>query len=539
MIPGNWNIYQKKPKQEVAQSTTVVAPIRGLNTLDNLRSMSPDYAISCTNFIATPQGLTARQGYTKLVTGISGYVQSLMAYRGVTSSQNKIFAAAGTKFYDATTATSTPTVVQSGLTNALWQYTNFSNLANHYLVCCNGVDTARLYNGSSWINFSLVSTPAADGQIATGAGMTSVTNWRQVVTHQQRVWIVQEGSTQAFYLPIGQVAGTPAGFDFGPVFPRGGTLASLASWAVDLGVGITSYLVAVSTAGDVAIYSGTNPATASTWAWQGTWQLGAPCGKRCLGAFGSDLLYLCEDGLMPLSKYLNSTRVDNSAQLSFVIQPTISALVSTYSTLPGFEFVNYPGNNILLLNVPQIDADQNFQLCYQTQTAGWSQFTGWGAQCWAELAGTLYFGGNGFVGKAFTGYADGAASDGTGGNTYVASAQQAFNYFDIPGKRKRFIRARPNIITSVNQPQISIGCNVDYNLTPPVASATLVGASGAVWDAGYWDQVEWASGLNNFNRWQGVRGVGYCASLTMTISVAAFTEWVATDWVFEEGGTLG
>lgn len=534
MIPGNWQVYQKQPKQQTQQATTVVAPISGLNTLDNLRSMGQQYAINCTNWIATPQGLSVRQGYSKYVTGITGYVQSLMPYRGTSPSQNKMFAAAGTSFYDVTNSSTSPTAVQTGLSNALWESCNFSNLTKHYLVCCNGQDTARFWNGTSWTNFSFAAVPNADGEIDSGGPMTSLTNWRQVITHQMRLWIVQEGSTQAFYLPIGQLAGTPVSFDFGPYFQRGGTLSQLCSWSVDLGQGITNYLVAVSTAGDVVIYSGTNPATSSTWSLNGTWQLGMPIGKRCLRPYASDVLYLCEDGLMPLTKYLQSTRVETSGQMSYVINPTISNLVSIYGTLPGFEFISYPGNNILLLNVPQIDADQNFQFCFQTQTSGWSQFSGWGAQCWAELSGKLYFGGNGFVAHAFDGYTD-------GGNAYVATVQQAFNYLDDSNgtRRKRFLRARPNIITEVDQPQITMTCNIDYNLSPPVGNASLVGSSGAVWDAGRWDQATWAAGYNNFNKWQGIRGVGYCASLGLAVAVQGFTEWVATDWVFEESSING
>lgn len=300
---ANTPLKGKVPTRNSVKSASLPAPIQGLNTRDPFENMDPTYAVSVSNFIATPQGLSVRQGYTSNVTGITGYVQSLLVYKGNTTASDRLFACAGTQMYDATLASSTPAVVQAGLTSSLWEHTNATTNGGRYMVACNGVDPARFYDGTTWTNFSFNATPSVPGQITTGS-MTSLTNWKLPIIHQRRIWITQKNSTVAYYLPVDSMGGVATSFDFGPTFSRGGSIATMQSWSVDIGIGIQQYLVVVSTSGDVVIYTGNNPAVATSWALAGSWRLGEPIGIRCLYPYQSDLLYLSQDGCMELSKYL-------------------------------------------------------------------------------------------------------------------------------------------------------------------------------------------------------------------------------------------
>lgn len=528
----------KVPIRNTVKTATTTAPVQGLNTVSSYATMAPSYAISVSNFIATPQGLSVRQGYRNYVTNLPGYVQSLLTYKGNSLSSDRMFACVGTQIFDATNPTTTPVAVQNGLISSLWEHTNVTTNGGRYLVACNGVDNARFYDGTNWTNFSLNATPSLPGQITTGS-MTNLSNWKQPIIHQRRLWITQVNSTVAYYLPVDSMGGAAVPFDFGPTFPRGGYIATMQSWSVDLGLGIQQFLVVVSTSGDVVIYAGNNPAVPTTWSLSGVWRLGEPVGMRCLFPYESDLLFLSQDGLMELSKYLKSTRIENTSALSLTIQPTISDLVGTFHSLPGFEMVSYPGANALLLNIPQVNADQNFQFVYNTITKGWTQFTGWGAQCWASINNQLYFGGNGFIGNAFSGYRDGANIDSSGGNSYCAYVQQAFNYFDDPGRTKRFVMARPNLSTAIATPLFTVSCNVDFNLTPPSASMSTPASRSGNWDISKFDFSTWGFGGQNFSQWQSISGTGYCASFTMVISVNDYTLWASTDWVYETGGIIG
>jgi len=529
----------KAPRKPLVEVATIPAPISGINSRDPLAAMDQNYAISAINFMATPQGLSVRQGWKKWSTGITGLVSSLLIYQGQGAAADKIFACAGNSIYDVTGFTDSPSKVVTSLLNADWEHVLMTTNGGNYLVACNGADTARFYNGSTWNQFSLVATPSAPGQIKSGSTMTNLTNWKQVVVHQRRLWIVVDNSTTAYYLPVDSVGGDAVPFDFGPVFPRGGKLKALASWAVNTGLGIQNYLVAVSTAGDVAIYSGTNPSTATTWAIAGTWQLGEPVGQRCFANHAGDLLYLSQDGLQPLSLYIRSQRIDDSTALTLLVQNDITALVKSFGSLKGFEVRTYPGQNVLILNVPQINANQNFQYVYNTITKGWTLFQGWPAQCWAQLNGRLFFGYDGGVAHAFTGYRDQAELDGSGGVTYIATAQQAYSYFGQPAIRKRFQMAKPYLVTTDAAPKVRVSCNVNFSLDPPRGAAALKAGTGSFWDVGVWDNAVWSNGANTYSSWQGLGAVGTTASLAVSISVNDSTLWAATDWIYEPGGVFG
>lgn len=529
----------KPPRADLTQPVSLPAPTGGLNSRDPISAMDAQYAISAVNFLATPQGLSVRQGWKKWATGMSGLVSSLLPYKGQGSTNDKLFACAGTNIYDVTQGVDSPTPVVTGLNNAFWEHVLMTTNGGNYLVACNGADPAMFYNGTSWNQFTFASTPSAPGQIASGGPMTNLSNWKQAIVHQRRLWIVQANSTMAFYLPVDSVGGAATSFDFGPVFPRGGTLKALASWSVDYGLGVQNMLVAVSSAGDVAIYAGTNPATASTWTIAGQWQLAEPVGQRCLSPYGPDLLYLSQDGLQPLSAYLHNRGVDNTTAMTLLVQPDISSLVSSFGSLHGFEMRLHPGANVLILNVPQINADQNIQYVYNTIMNGWTVFQGWPAQCWAYMNGVMYFGYNGGVAMAFVGYRDGAERDGSGGNSYTATAQQAYSYFGFPGKKKRFLQAKPHLVTTVAAPSVRVGFNVDFALDQPNGVVSLQGSSGSVWDAGKWDQAAWTAGANTFSSWQTLGAIGTAGSLTISITVNDSTLWAATDFLIETGGYFG
>jgi len=324
-------------------------------------------------------------------------------------------------------------------------------------------------------------------------------------------------------------------FDFGALFPRGGKLVALNSWSLNGGTGMQNYLVAISSSGDTVIYEGTDPSDATKWTIKGTWRLGQPVGTRCFMPFGGDSLLLSQDGLVPLSKYMQSTNTE--AALTDTIRDTISRLTSSQAGLTGFQIHDYLARNLLILNIPQINPDNNIQFIYNTITGGWSLFTGWPAQCWATLGNQVYFGANGKVCLAFAGYKDNANADGSGGDVYTATGQQSQNDFEKPGQKKRFVRAKVNMQTAAGIPNVLLGCNVDYDVSPPANIGTALPSSSSSWGTGIWGTSEWAgSGLQNYNEWQTLGPIGYSGAIVIAVSVLAETLWISTDWEIELGG---
>jgi len=62
----------------------------------------------------------------------------------------------------------------------------------------------------------------------------------------------------------------------------------------------------------------------------------------------------------------------------------------------------------------------------------------------------------------------------------------------------------------------------------------------SVWGTATWDSGTWGSGeLEMKTDWQSVFGTGFCAALHMIVETnAANLQWIATDYVIEDGGVI-
>jgi hypothetical protein len=518
--------------------------------------MDPAYALSLQNFIAAPRGCKPRKGYRKWSTGFTTPVTTLLPYNSKVASNSKLFAVSGSEIFDITNGGAIGSPVVTGLSagaNAYWQHATqtYSTSSSNYLIAVNGVDSPRLFDGTSWSACSQVATPSGPGQFSqndNNGSTVNITAFIDVVLHQQRLWFVASNSSKAFYTSIASVGGQLNAFDFGPLFTRGGALHKLETWTMDTGgvAGTQSMLVAISTKGDVVIFAGNDPAVATSWGLVGQFQLGSPVGRRCTVQYQGDLLVLSMDGLFPLSKYLQSARLERTAALTYAIAPTISELTSTLGTIKGFELVVYPSENVVLLNIPQLIQDNNFQFCYETNARAWSQFKGWPAACFGTFNDALYFGAEDHVALAFIGWQDGADINGTGGNNIVANALTAFDSMATPeipaGSIKQVVLVRPFFQTGQTNPTVSIGINTDFNLGTVVGAASLNASSSATWDIATWDSywVVWGGTLVPYNQWSTPACYpGEYLAFAISMSVTSDTLWPATSWTISPGGQFG
>jgi len=409
----------------------------------------------------------------------------------------------------------------TGLTNARWEYINVTTTGGSYLYAVNGVDAPRLYDGSTWVTITAVSTPAI-----TGVTTTTLDN---ITLFKNRVWFIEKDTLKAWYLPTSAVGGAAATLDLSSIAKMGGSLVSVAAWTIDAGYGVDDNLVFVTSEGEIIVYRGSDPASAATWALTGVWNLGAPVSKRCLLKYGGDLLILSLDGLLPLASALQSSRIDPRVALSGKIEGAINAATTTYQNTFGWTILYFAKRNALWINVP-VSAGKQEQFVMNTITKAWCRFTGWPANCWSLFNDDPYFGGNGFVGVAWgSGYVDDTSNIAT-------SALQAFNYYESRGVKKYFTRARPSIFTD-GLPGIALGMNIDFDLVGTTSelsfSPTLQYGS---WDSALWDVGSWGSGLTITNNWQGITGIGYCGGLQFkSESQGIQLEWAATDVVYQSG----
>lgn len=503
-----------------AKPASLPAPVGGWNARDSIADMAPSDAITLTNLFPGTSSVNLRGGSANWGTGMSGQVQTLMVYNGAATSKMFAIDAVGKKIWDVTTAGAAVATTVSGLTNALWEYTNVATTGGNYLYCCNGADKPELYDGTTWTAIDGISTPAITG--------VTTTNLINVLLFKNRLWFIEKNTLKAWYLPTSSIGGAAQVLDLRSIARDGGYIIAFDVWTVDAGYGMDDNLVFITNQGEIIMYRGTDPASAATWTLIGVWELGAPVTNRCTMKWGGDLLINTQDGLVPMSQALKSDRLDPRVAISDKIQNAISDASTNYGNSTGWVVFSYPRQNAIWINVP-IAVGQQQQYVMNTITQAWCNFSGWPANCWALFNDLPYFGGNGVVTKAWTTtFADSGANIST-------QAQQAFNYFEERGVKKYFTRARPSILTT-GTPAILVGVNVDFDTNFTVSALTYSPTSYALWDTALWDAGVWGQNLIVSNAWQGITGIGYCASVQFeSASMGINIQWASTDIVYQAG----
>ena len=512
--------YSSMVQQARAKVASLPSPTGGWNARDVISDMPVGDAFTLTNLFPSTSGVNIRGGATNHATGMSGQVQTVMDYNGAATSKMFAIDATGLSIYETTAAGAATVTSVTGLTNAWWEYANISTSGGNYLYCVNGVDKPRLYDGTTWTAIDGASTPAI-----TGVTTTTLDN---VLLFKNRLWFIEKNTLKAWYLPTQAIGGAASAYDLRSIAREGGYLVAMDVLSLDAGYGLDDNLVFVTSEGEIIIYRGTDPASAATWTLIGVWQLGSPIGKRCTLKWGGDVLVNTLDGLTPLSSVLQSQVLDSRAAISDKIQNAISDAAASYGSTRGWQLLSYPAGDALIINVPVAVGSQQ-QYVMNAITKSWCNFTGWPANCWVLFNDLPYYGGNGVVVRAWdTTYSDGSS-------TIQTAAQQAFNYFEERGVKKYFTRARPSILTT-GTPTIQIGVNVDFDTNFTSSSLTYAASSAAIWDTSVWDTGLWGQGMTVSNSWQGITGIGYCASVQFqSASKGVNIQWASTDIVYQTG----
>jgi len=584
-----------QPKKFSAKTTSVPAPIGGWNGRDSLAQMSPLDAVEMVNFYPTPTDVTMRKGYTKSSTGITGAVNTLMNYP--TTSGYKLFAVASTKIYDATTSTASQvyssltsdklqfvnitntagsflvtcngsdavtiydgsnwftvattttaqtisSITKSGTTATLTTASPHGLLTNNR-VTISGASSSE-YNGTfvitktgaSTFTYVMATAPAANATVVgtyTTIGITGVdsSTFINVNLFKNRLYFTQKNTLTCWYLPVDSIGGAASPLYFGSIARNGGFLQAMGTWTIDAGQGADDYAVFVTNMGEVIVYNGTDPTSATTWALKGVWQLGQTFNRKCFFKWGGDLLLLTQDGLVPLASALQSSRLDPRVNLTDKIYFPISQAATNYYANFGWQINYFASENMLILNIPTNDGMEQYVM--HTITKAWARFTNIQAYCW-ESSGdnTMHFGGDGFVGNFYADTAD-------NGNNITAAVQQAYSYFDSPGQQKRFTMVRPILQSQGGVPAVLCGLSVDFQPIDNLGAVSFNPSTqtGSTWDTAKWDENIWSGGLITTRIWQGVTGIGFAGSINLTAAAQGIElHWASTDYVMEGGGVL-
>lgn len=508
-----------RPAGQVSTFQSVPPPVGGWNARDAWADMAPTDAIALENFFPTTSSVDSRGGYSSFATGMTGNGKTLATYNKLTgTSEMYCYTASG--IYDVSSAGAVG-ASKLARTNGKHQWVNFGDGTNVYLMAFNGVDKPAFYDGTTWTAVDSGTSPALTG--------VTTTNLIAPNVFKGRLFVIEKNKLSFWYLPAGAAGGALVEFSLQGEARRGGYLVAMATWTVDAGDGPDDRAVFMTSEGELIVYVGNNPSSASAWAKVGSYFIGRPIGRRCFCKLGGDLAVVTEAGVFPMSAAIQSAVVDYKEALSDKIRNAFTDASRNYFSIFGWVPIVYPNRSALIVNVPHAEDGVHEQFVMNTITKAWCKFTGWNAEDMVIYGGDLYFTSGTVVYKAWTGAADGTSD-------IVLYGKTAFTNLGHAGELKNIKLYRP--VLSVNGSlSFLTDIDVDFSDTALVGIATSATVSGAIWNTSKWGTGLWASSTVIQKDWtspQNYPGIWIAGKLKISTQVLTI-KWMANDYIYESG----
>jgi hypothetical protein len=497
-----------------ATTATISAPYLGWNTRDPLDQMKEGYAVKLVNVYPDQGYVRTRKGYRlHCNTGESADVQTLIEFP-LQNGNTQLIAGVNGKLINVTG--STPTTLATGLTNNQWQHAIFNNV----VVLVNGADAPRNYNGTTVSAPTYQSHPSYPGLVSS--------NLIDVTVYKNRLYFVEKNTLSFWYGDLRATTGDLKEFDLQTVTQRGGTLAFLAPFSRDTGVGLRDYLVAVTSEGEVLVYEGTDPDTATDWGLAARFFLPAPvAGRRAYYNLGSDLLIVHKAGITALGTLLTAGNTAKYAAVTDVINKSFLDAATTWGDTSGWCLMYHPIAQSLYVNIPVYNAAEQFVM--NPTIGAWTRYVGMHAFHWATMDDRLFFASAG--GKIYEAH---WGTDDNGG--YIRSEiKTAYTYFGNRASTKRFTLARPTVKTPTG---LKFSMAVDCDFQEGVFGTVQIGEpSTSLWNTSIWNVSLWDYPQISSEDSYSLTSIGRCASLSLAVETkVGSVELFAASITFEIGG---
>jgi hypothetical protein len=306
---------------------------------------------------------------------------------------------------------------------------------------------------------------------------------------------------------------------------------------MDAGEDLNDRLLFLSTTGEVAVYSGTDPDNANAWRLDAVYSIPPPVGFKGYTELGGDLLILTRSGILPLSRVVagEANAAIFEATISKMINRTVNRVYQSIGTTGDWQLISVQSLQAVVLEIPPVGSTPAKQFVMNTLTGAWGEFT-LPATTFSNYLGKAYFGGAGVVYLQGQGARlDNIKRDGSGGVPIQCSLFSAFSELESPGVLKHFKMVRP-IFQGQQIPSYKIAVNVDYDTAlltgnppnPPPSSGTYL------WDSALWDSAFWSSGVTVTRPWSGIKGLGYAVAILLRVAATEQVSFVAGQLLFEE-----
>lgn len=531
-------------------------PIGGLNARDALAAMDEKDAIILDNWFCQPSWVEFRRGEATLA-AFSGNAETLLGYTGALTQGAQLYAGinnggvrgiyrvdnAGGGSPGAALVGGAGNTVQP-VSSTVYDYAQFGSGAGEFLWALNasGNDLPLLYDGSTW---NAVSTSGGTYQLTAGpsggtpAGLKTLS---QVAVYKQRLWFLQQGTFQVWYLPQLAASGALTQLNLGADFKLGGYLVAQITISVDNAAGLGDYMAFVSSMGEVVMYQGYDPSSVNTWSIAGHFVMGRllNVGRKAWCKIGADALMLTSDGAVLLSQAMLTDRSQTRAAVTDKIRYGLNQQIQTFPAAQGWQVQLYPfGTKLLIQNPTTSTFNSSFLWVQNTLSGAWSTFgqlaSSWNTYCLEQWGDNLYAGQNGKVSQVDTGNSDAGAA-------ITFAVKPAYSQHGKPGQLKRWTQFQP-IFQVSGTLQLSVGFSVDFDVTQPTGSIPISSGNAAPWNTSYWGppgtqpQTFWGDATLIAKPWIGLAAAGYWGTVYMRASGSGLSaKWMASNFLSEPGG---
>lgn len=457
-------------RERTARSVTIPAPVLGLNTRDSLAGMDPRYAVAMRDLFPNGTHVEVRKGDSVSQTITS--MNSTSAFPGFvrygeTSLWMAVYDQAASEMELKSLGGSTQTITGHAVVYPPI-YTQFANSGGNYVAVIfrnnSATNNYYTYDGTNWT--------------ARTAATTNSQAFNFVLSYRNRLWFLTDTTGKelsAYYLPTQAITGTTVEFPLGGIANKGGKLYAMGSWTRDGGEGgMDDLLVFTTTAGQVIVYQGNDPASSSTFGLVGVFDISRPVGKPF--KFGSDLLLPAEDGLYSANAIINGQSGPEFA-ISDIIRPTwttlATAALTSYGAGTSLERVSIaysPKINHLMVMFRAQSPDSGYiaplanVLVMNTITKAWTLYVAVAGYNFDSFQGDIYFGNMIDVTGSYTAKAyKFAGSTGlTEGGAVTGFCIPAYSNLGVPGDIKQITAIRPTVAIEGTAAQMQMSGAVDY-----------------------------------------------------------------------------
>jgi hypothetical protein len=503
------------------ETTTIPAPTRGIILDENESFMQPGAAVVMDNWKPTLKGAALRGGCIRWCV-LPETTPVISAFPYDNGNDQKMFAANATKLYDVTTAS--PVLIASGRTSGNYSAAQFNTLGGEFLIAANDTgDSLLRYDGTSWE--TLVSgyvPPGGKPPMITGPAGTSVEhgqNLTYVAKYRGRLFFLEGGSMNAWYLPLNSVGGALSMVPLSGAATKGGKLLFIAIWSTVAGNNVDDKIVFGTDLGELIVFTGSDPSDANNWNQEGRYESAAPMGMNAHINLGGELLLMTVQGIVPIS--LCTQKSPEQLELAAITKPIkrmwrdeVAAKRGWNWTIANWEmfgglFVTWPGSK------------PGYCAVVNAATGAWARFVGYDATCWIRLRDDFFFGTtDGKIMQAdHGGYDD--------GQPYVATIVGGWEMFQSPAQMCCWRQARANFFADPDEvfvPQITAATDYVVTIPPPPPAGEDPGPQD-LWDEGLWDTAKWDApgetkpAMRN-TMWVSVGATGFSHAPVVQVTVA-------------------